>query len=54
MPWEHDCRARIVPDNPFAFPPSLEVDAGGRAMQGAIAEGSETPYMPMILIPAEN
>ncbi len=28
----HDCRARIVPDNPPAFPPSLEVDAGGRAI----------------------
>jgi len=34
----HDCRARIVPDNPFAFPPSLEVNAGGKAMTGAIAE----------------
>lgn len=35
MPWAqeaHDCRARIVPDNPPAFPPSLEVDAGGRAI----------------------
>jgi hypothetical protein len=29
----HDCMARIVPNNPFAFPPSLEVSAGGRATQ---------------------
>jgi hypothetical protein len=25
--------ARIVPDNPVAFPPSMEVSVGGRANQ---------------------
>ena len=42
----HDSMARIVPDNPSAFPPSMEVrwrrydcrDAGVRATPGAVAE----------------
>ncbi len=30
---EHDHMARIVPDNPVAFPPSMEVSVRGRANQ---------------------
>jgi len=54
----YDYMARIVPDNPTAFPPSMAVrrrryepmdgrrydsrDGGGRATHGAVTEGAKT------------
>jgi hypothetical protein len=41
MPRAHDCRAGVVPDNPSAFPPSMEVDAGGRATLEQLPAGTQ-------------
>ncbi|GMQ96571.1 MAG: hypothetical protein BMS9Abin15_0244 [Gammaproteobacteria bacterium] len=49
--------ARIVPDNPFAFPPSMEVDGGDRATQEAKAEGCAAifdDYKPLKMKEREN
>jgi len=35
---EHDCKAATAPGSLAAFPPSMEVRSGGRAMPGAIAD----------------
>ena len=32
--------ARVVPNNPFALPPSMEVSVGGRIAPGAATEES--------------
>jgi len=42
--------ARIVPNNPFAFPPSLEVRAGGRVKQEARTE-EQLSVNPNIALP---
>ncbi len=38
---EHDCMAGIVPDNPAAFPPSMEVSAEGTITGKESVESSQ-------------
>jgi hypothetical protein len=47
MPRAHDCRAGVVPDNPSAFPPSMEVDAGGRATQERLRRDAQKRPSPV-------